>query len=56
MLKNTHLKVDVHNPDIKINIEIRPEGTFIYLNEIAGAGGYPVGIQAKGLFNVKWRY
>ena len=49
VLKNTHLKVDVHNPDIKINIEIRPEGTFIYLNEIAGAGGYPVGIQGKGL-------
>ncbi len=49
VLKNTHLKVDVHNPDIKINIEIRPEGTFIYLNEIAGIGGYPVGIQGKGL-------
>lgn len=49
VLKNTHLKVDVHNPDIKINIEIRPEGAFIYLNEIAGIGGYPVGIQGKGL-------
>ena len=32
VLKNTNLKVDVHNPDVLINIEIRPEGTFIYTN------------------------
>lgn len=49
VLKNTNLKVDVHNPDILINIEIRKEGTFIYTNEIKGIGGYPVGIQGKGL-------
>ena len=49
VLKNTNLKVDVHNPDVLINIEIRPEGTFIYTNEIKGLGGYPVGIQGKGL-------
>ncbi len=49
VLKNTSLKVDVHNPDIIIHIEIRPEGTFIYFNEIKGIGGYPVGIQGKGL-------
>lgn len=49
VLKNTDLKVDVHNPDTKINIEIRTEGTFIYTDEIKGLGGYPVGIQGKGL-------
>ncbi len=49
VLKNTNLKVDVHNPDVLINIEIRKEGTFIYTNEIKGIGGYPVGIQGKGL-------
>lgn len=49
ILKNTSLKVDVHNPDVTIHIEIRPEGTFIYFNEIKGIGGYPVGIQGKGL-------
>lgn len=49
VLRNTNLKVDVHNPDVLINIEIRPEGTFIYTNEIKGLGGYPVGIQGKGL-------
>lgn len=49
VLKNTDLKVDVHNPDTHICIEIRPEGTFIYTDEIKGLGGYPVGIQGKGL-------
>lgn len=49
VLKNSNLKVDVHEPDVKIHIEIRPEGTFLYTNEIRGCGGYPVGIQGKGL-------
>lgn len=49
ILKNTDLKVDVHNPDIMVHIEIRIEGTFIYTNEIRGNGGYPVGIQGKGM-------
>lgn len=49
VLKNTDLKVDVHNPDVMINIEIRIEGTFIYTNEIEGIGGYPVGVQGKAL-------
>ena len=48
VLKNKACKVDVHNPDVVINIEIR-EDTYIYLNEIKGLGGYPVGIQGKGL-------
>lgn len=49
ILKNTSLSVDVHNPDVMINIEIRIEGTFIYTNEIEGIGGYPVGVQGKAL-------
>lgn len=49
VLKNTDLKVDVHTPDVLVNIEVRHEGTFIYTNEIQGIGGYPVGIQGKGL-------
>ena len=49
VLKNTDLKVDVHNPDIRVSIEIRVEGTFIYTSEIEGIGGYPVGVQGKGL-------
>ena len=49
VLRNFDCKVDVHNPDLRIHIEIRPEGTFIYTNEISGSGGYPVGIQGKGM-------
>lgn len=49
VLKNTNLKVDVHNPDVMVYIEIRREGTFIYTEEIHGIGGYPVGIQGKGM-------
>ena len=48
VLKNFDCKVDVHNPDIVVHIEIR-EDTYIYLNEIKGSGGYPVGIQGKGI-------
>ena len=49
VLRNTDLKVDVHNPDVMVYIEIRHEGTFIYTEEIPGIGGYPVGIQGKGM-------
>lgn len=49
VLRNTDLKVDVHHPDVMVHIEIRSEGTFLYTNEVPGAGGYPVGMQGKGL-------
>ena len=48
VLKNFDCKVDVHNPDIVVHIEVR-EDTYIYTNEIKGSGGYPVGIQGKGI-------
>lgn len=49
VLRNLDIKVDVHSPEVLVNIEIRPEGTFIYTNETSGLGGYPVGIQGKGI-------
>ena len=49
ILKNSNYKVDVHNPEITLNVEIRKEGTYIYTDEIKGPGGYPVGVQGKGL-------
>ena len=49
VLKNFECKVDVHNPELNLEIEIRQEGTFIYNKEYSGLGGYPVGIQGKGL-------
>ena len=49
VLKNKDCKVDVHNPEVTLNIEIRNEGTYIYTREYKGLGGYPVGVQGKGL-------
>lgn len=49
VLKNIDCKVDVHNPEVELNIEIRKEATYIYCDEIKGLGGYPVGIQGKGM-------
>lgn len=50
ILKNIkNIGVDVHNPDIFVNIEINKDDTYIYFNDIKGLGGYPVGVQKKGL-------
>lgn len=50
LLKNVNdLKVDVHNPEITLHVEIRDNNTYLYTKEIKGLGGYPVGIQGKGL-------
>ncbi len=50
ILKNIkNISVDVHNPDIYVNIEINKKDTYIYFNDIKGLGGYPVGVQGKGL-------
>ncbi len=48
ILKNSNFKVDVHNPDITLNVELR-DYAYVYATEIAGAGGYPVGVQGTGL-------
>ena len=50
ILKNiAHSKVDVHNPDILVTVEIRENNTYVYLNSYKGSGGYPVGTQPKGM-------
>ena len=50
ILKNiVNLKVDVHNPELAINIEIRNKNTYIYFEKISGIGGYPVGTLGKGM-------
>ena len=47
ILKNTDLKVDVHNPDIMVSIEIRDEGAYVFTHTYKGAGGYPLGVGGK---------
>lgn len=41
--------VDVHHPEVTINVEIRKDHAYIYVDKIKGLGGYPVGTLGKGL-------
>ena len=45
--KNLH--VDVHNPEETLYIELRNKDTYLYLKDIPGMGGFPVGVAGKGL-------
>lgn len=42
-----HLKVDVHNPDIVVTVEIRDRFAFVRGNNIKGAGGMPTGTSGR---------
>ncbi len=41
--KYHHLKVDVHNPDVTVYVEIRDTNAYVHAEQIQGAGGLPVG-------------
>ncbi len=49
ILKNTDKTVDVHNPDITLDIEIRDDGAYLFTTTIKGMGGYPSGSTGKCL-------
>lgn len=50
VLSNHHdLRVDVHNPEIELNIEIRRDACYLFNTEYKALGGYPVGVAGKGL-------
>ena len=38
-----HLKVDVHNPDLVVNVEVRDFNAYVRGKALKGAGGIPVG-------------
>lgn len=42
-----HLKVDVHNPDIVVTVEVRDRYAFVRGNNIKGAGGMPTGTSGR---------
>ncbi len=46
---NQNLVVDVHNPEVELNIEIREDGAYLFNTHIRAMGGYPVGVAGKGL-------
>lgn len=44
-----HLRVDVHNPDVTVRVEIREYGAYIHAGQFKGAGGMPIGTNGKAL-------
>ncbi|MDR2558529.1 MAG: tRNA 4-thiouridine(8) synthase ThiI [Oscillospiraceae bacterium] len=46
---NSHLSVDVHNPDVTVFLEIRDSHAYVCPNRLQGAGGIPVGMSGKAL-------
>lgn len=49
ILQNSELTVDVHKPELRIQIEVREDFTYIMAATIRGAGGYPVGMGGRAL-------
>lgn len=50
LLKNCPgLKVDIHQPQRVVNVEVRKEGAFVFSRVIPGPGGLPVGVTGKGV-------
>ncbi len=42
-------RVDVHHPDVLLNVEVRGDGVYVYSQTIPGAGGMPVGTNGKAM-------
>ena len=49
ILRNTDWKVNVKTPDLRIQIEVHEDATYIMTGKIKGNGGYPVGVGGKAL-------
>jgi thiamine biosynthesis protein ThiI len=43
------LKVDVHNPELTVHIEIRDYAAFVHADPEPGAGGLPVGVNGRAV-------
>lgn len=43
------LKVDVHEPDVYLFVDVRSDVAYLYQQKIAGFGGLPLGTNGKGL-------
>ena len=43
------IKVDVHNPEITVRVEIRENGAYVHAGQCPGAGGLPVGSAGNGM-------
>lgn len=44
-----HIKIDVHNPEVTVLVEIRDKGAYLNAEKIAAVGGMPVGSNGNAL-------
>ncbi len=51
ILEATHgrIRVDVHNPDVTVKVEIRETAAYVHAGQRSAAGGLPVGTSGHGL-------
>ena len=51
ILEATHgkIKVDVHNPDITVKVEIREQAAYVHAGQMSAAGGLPVDTSGHGM-------
>ena len=52
ILKNTSLKVDVHNPKIIVKVEVRLDAAYVSIKTFNGLGGLPLGSSGKGMLMI----
>ncbi|MGE5405439.1 MAG: tRNA uracil 4-sulfurtransferase ThiI [Candidatus Saccharibacteria bacterium] len=45
----SEVKVDVHQPQVVVNVEVRDKEAFVFSSVISGLGGLPVGVSGHGL-------
>lgn len=44
-----YLRVNVHEPDVTLRVEVREDAAYVHAGGVRGAGGLPVGTNGKGL-------
>ena len=49
LLEHSNFTVDVHQPDVVLNVEIRQDAAYLYAHSYPGAGGYPLGMNGKAM-------
>ena len=51
ILEATHgrIRVDVHNPEVTVKVEIREQAAYVHAGQMNGAGGLPVGTSGHGM-------
>ncbi len=49
LLKPFSSGVDLNNPEVVVEVEVRGQKAFLYKNSVKGPGGLPVGVEGKAL-------